>query len=220
MPLIIGMTGSIATGKSTVCDYLVKNGAVHCDADKLVHRMYEPDKPAFERIVEAFGLDIIGENGFIDRKILGTKVFGKPEKMSDLTTAIGDIQAEVRGVMENWRTSLRKDDIGLMEAVNFIDAGYGQYSDFTWLFAVEKKIAKKRLMNRNKLNSEAAEQRLTSQKHWKDRAPAADIVTHNNGSEKDLIEKIEYETSRVFELWQAGNLPQSKYVNWWKSRGN
>ena len=102
MPLIIGVTGSIATGKSTACRYFVEQGAIHCDADKLVHSMYEPGKPAFDRIVKTFGNEVIGKDGHVNRKILGSKVFGKPEEMSKLTDAIGDIQAEVRGVMENW----------------------------------------------------------------------------------------------------------------------
>ena len=80
--------------------------------------------------------------------------------------------------MENWRDTLDRNQICLMEAVNFIDAGYGRYSDLTWLFAVENDVAKNRLMARNSLDSSSADQRLASQKHWTIRAPAADIITH------------------------------------------
>ena len=72
MVLIIGVAGAIASGKSTACQILSEQGAVHCDADKLVHRMYDPGKPAFDRIIDEFGKDVVGSDGFIDRKILGT----------------------------------------------------------------------------------------------------------------------------------------------------
>ena len=96
MPLILGIAGSIATGKSLLCDHLVtKYGAVHGDADKLVHRMYDPGKPGFDRIVAEFSDEVVGDDGNIDRKILGGMVFGKPERMGALSTAIGDIGAEM-----------------------------------------------------------------------------------------------------------------------------
>ena len=194
MPLVIGVTGAIACGKSTACKILENIGATHCDADKLVHRMYDPGKPAFDRIVTSFGKEVIGPDGLVDRKILGSKVFGNPEEMSKLTTAIGDIKGEVRGVMDDWRTSLEPLQVGLMEAVNFIEAGYGIYSDITWLFAVDDEIAIDRLKARNNFSREEAVQRLSSQKRWEDRADASDVVTMNNGSvedlEKSVIEKL------------------------------
>ena len=186
MPLIIGITGSIASGKSSACQFLESKGAVHCDADRLVHRMYDPGKPAFDRIVKVFGETVVDDHGVIDRKILGGKVFGKPKEMAKLTEAIGDIFAEVSGVMKRWRNSLAPHDIGLMEAVNFIEAGYGQFSDVTWLFAVDDNLAISRLMARNNLDQTAAEQRLASQQKWEDRAAAADIVTHNDGTMAEL----------------------------------
>ena len=95
MPLIIGVTGSIASGKSTACKLLESQGIIHCDADKLVHRMYDPGKPAFDRIVSEFGTEMVGADGFIDRKILGSKVFGDSNAMSRLTIAIGDIKKKL-----------------------------------------------------------------------------------------------------------------------------
>ena len=59
MPLVIGITGSIATGKSTACSIITGLGAVHCDADRLVHRLYDPGNPAYYRIIEKFGGEIV-----------------------------------------------------------------------------------------------------------------------------------------------------------------
>ena len=216
MPLVIGITGSIASGKSTACKYLVGGGAAYCDADKLVHRMYDPGKPAFARIIEAFGPEIVGKDGYIDRKLLGAKVFGKPKAMLTLTTAIGDIQAEVRKVIDSWRRNLQDNEIALLEAVNFIEAGYGRFSDFTWLFAVNDDIAIERLKFRNDLSTQAAKQRLASQRSWIDREPAADLVTHNNGSNDAFIKSVDKEMSKIHSQWLKGTLSVSRYHAWWK----
>ena len=80
---------------------LVARGATHCDADKLVHRLYDPGTPGFDRVVEAFGPEIVGPDGSIDRKILGAKVFGKPEEMARLTKAIGSITEAVKAEIDS-----------------------------------------------------------------------------------------------------------------------
>ncbi len=216
MPLVIGITGAIASGKSTACQILENLGGTQCDADKLVHRMYDPGKPAFHSIVKSFGNEVVGSDGFIDRKQLGSKVFGNPEKMSELTIAIGDIKAEVSGVMKEWKKTLSFLEVGLMEAVNFIEAGYGIYSDLTWLFAVNDSVAIKRLKARNDFSEEEATQRLSSQKRWQDRAPASDIVTMNNGSLEELKESVTKQYDELIDKYSKGSLPLSKYINWWE----
>src|SRR5574341_460729 len=132
-PLVIGVTGSIATGKSLVCQALVDLGAVHCDADKLVHRLYDPGTPGFERVVAAFGQDIIGQDGHVDRTILGSKVFGRPQEMGRLTAAIGNIGAAIKGQIDEWRATLGDEATAVMESVNHTEAGYGAWCDQTWL---------------------------------------------------------------------------------------
>ena len=92
MPLVIGVTGSIATGKSGLCARLVERwGAIHGDADKIVHRMFDPGKPGFDNAVSEFGQEIIGDDGYIDRKKVGALVFGNSEAMGRWTRAIGNI---------------------------------------------------------------------------------------------------------------------------------
>ncbi len=82
MPLVIGVTGSIATGKSGLCSHFVERwGAIHSDADKIVHRMFDPGKPGFDRAVEEFSDEIVGQDGYIDRKKVGAIVFGNPDAM-------------------------------------------------------------------------------------------------------------------------------------------
>ena len=182
MPLVIGLTGSIATGKSLLSEHLVKTqNAIHANADTLVHRMYDPGTEGFDRIVLEFGTDVIGSDGYIDRKIIGSKVFGNQERMRALTAAIGDISAMIHDVIIEWRQSLPEYAIAIMEAVNLIEPGYSEWCDVTWLVACEKETALPRLMERNNFSHEEAMQRINGARDWRDRAPAADRIFHNDG---------------------------------------
>lgn len=218
MPLIIGIAGSIATGKSSACNALVELGAVHCDADRLVHRMYDPGKPAFFRIVEEFGDEVVGDDGYIDRRILGSKVFGNPEEMGKLTTAIGNIAEAVKEVVDDWNDTLGPNDVALLEAVNLVETGYGRWCSRVWLFASDESKALERLMARNGFSEEEAKQRLSSQRPWEDRADAADIVFHNDGSQNELIQNVMTEFESISESHASGTLPVTKYLEWWVDR--
>ena len=218
MPLIIGVTGSIATGKSSACRMMTAEGAMHLDADRLVHRLYDPGKPAFDRIVAIFGDEIVGADGYIDRKILGSKVFGKPEEMTKLTTAIGNIAEAVKEVVEEWNDTLGDDDVAVLEAVNLIEAGYGQWCSAVWLFACDDDAARRRLMERNGFSVEEADQRLASQRAWHDRAPASDRVFHNDGDINEFESEVSAAYTEAARLAKDGRLPVSKYYDWWERR--
>jgi dephospho-CoA kinase len=218
VPLVLGVTGSIATGKSLVCQILVERGAVHCDADKLVHRLYDPGTPGFDRVVAEFGQDVVGPDGYVDRKILGSKVFGDQGAMRRLTAAMGDITGAIQHEIEGWRATLPRDAVAVMEAVNLIEPGYGRWCDQVWLVAADPDVARARLMARNGFSAEEAEQRLQSQRTWQDRAPAADFVIHNNGDIDALRQSVTEELQRVRALFLAGALPPSKMLPWWEER--
>jgi dephospho-CoA kinase len=220
MPLIIGVAGAIATGKSSACKVLERQGAVHCDADKLVHTLYEPGKPAFDRIVAAFGNEVVGVDGLIDRRVLGAKVFGKPEEMKRLGKAIGNIREAVDVVVDEWNATLSKAAVAIMEAVSLIEAGYGEFCHQVWLFATrDQDLARQRLMARNHFTAAEADQRLASQRPWEEREPASDVVLFND---RDL-ETLEQQTLDAFhqthQAWMAGTLPRSKYHDWWEQVG-
>ena len=214
MPLIIGVTGAIATGKSTVCDLLQRLGAVHCDADKLVHRLYEPGMPGFGRVVSAFGHGIIGADGLIDRRILGSIVFGKPQEMTRLTTAIGSITPAIEGVVRDWRSTLPEATVAVLEAVNMIEPGYSALFDQTWLVACETALMRRRLAERNQLDEAEVERRLGSQRPWQDRAPAADVIIHNDGDLDPLGMLVASELARAVAAHRSGKLPESRWFAW------
>jgi dephospho-CoA kinase len=220
MPLIIGVAGAIATGKSSACTMLARHGAVHCDADKLVHTLYEPGKPAFDRIVAAFGDEVVGADGFIDRRILGAKVFGQPEEMKRLGKAIGNIREAVDVVVDEWNATLSKADVAIMEAVSLIEAGYGEFCHQVWLFATrDQNLARQRLMDRNHLTEAEADQRLASQRPWEEREPASDVVLFNDGDLETLEQQTMETFHKTYQAWLAGTLPRSKYDDWWETVG-
>ena len=196
MAFVLGVTGSIACGKSLLCRHLVNfHGARHIDADRHVHTMYEPGKPAFDRIVAEFGDRVVDADGFIDRKALGDIVFGKPELLAALRTAIGDIEGEFMRLLREL-----KDDpapIAVFEAVRLFEGPYMEICDAGWLIAAEDERAINRLMARNSLTREEAEQRMASATPWQERAPRADLVLHNDGSVADFQASIDVAVGEV-----------------------
>jgi phosphopantetheine adenylyltransferase/dephospho-CoA kinase len=86
--IVIGLTGGIASGKSTAAEQLRKLGGVIIDADRVGHRSYEPGTPGFEKVVNAFGHDTVGKDGLIDRRVLGGKVFGAPQELERLNAIL------------------------------------------------------------------------------------------------------------------------------------
>jgi len=218
MPLVLGVTGSIATGKSYLCQYMVeKYGAIHADADKVVHRMYDPGKPGFDRIVAEFGEEVIGEDGYIDRKKIGAQVFGKPERMRDLTRAIGDIGGEMKRVIDELRAALGPGDIAILEAVNLIEAQYSGWTDATWLVGADYDVALPRLMTRNNFSEAEARQRLDAARTWQQREPASDRLFMNNGSLEELQTSIDRAVEETMAMFKAGTLPTSRWHAWWEA---
>ena len=190
MAFVLGVTGSIACGKSLLCQHLAQaHGARHIDADRHVHTMYEPGKPAFDRIVARFGDSVVGSDGMIDRKALGNIVFGKPDLLAALRTAIGDIEGEFMRLLREL-----KDDpapIAVFEAVRLFEGPYMEVCDAGWLVASEDEIALTRLMSRNNFSREEAEQRMASAIHWTERAPKADLVLHNDASINEFLASVD-----------------------------
>ena len=215
MPLVIGLTGSIAAGKSLLSDHLVTTRrAIHANADTLVHRMYDPGTDGFDRIVAEFGGEVIGADGTIDRKVIGSKVFGNRERMSALTTAIGDIGGMIHNTIDAWHGELPQDAIAIMEAANLIEPGYSEWCDVTWLVACEMETALPRLMARNGFTEEEAMQRINGARDWRDRAPAADRIFHNDGTLQEFNSEIDAGIAETKARFDAGELAKSRWFDW------
>lgn len=215
--LIIGLAGSIASGKSTVSQLLVERGAIHCDADKLVHRLYDPGTAGFERVVAAFGEDVVGEDGYVDRKKLGAKVFGKPDEMAKLTRAMGSITETIYEQIETWRRELTRGNVAVLEAVNLMEPGYAAKCDQTWLIGVSDGLALGRLMATRGLSEEEARQRLASQRPFEKRAGGADWTYINDGTLEELRDAVNAEFDRVVGQHRRGELQRSRFHEWYEA---
>tara|TARA_B100000579_G_scaffold7302_1_gene5539 strand:+ start:195 stop:809 length:615 start_codon:yes stop_codon:yes gene_type:complete len=198
--IIIGITGSIATGKSTYINKLIKEfSPEYCDADKLVHTLYEPGKPAYDRIIDIFGNEIIDDKTqYIDRKKLGSIVFKDKALMKKLTDAIGDIGTEVKNVVDGWIKN--KKSIGIVEAVNLIEAKYIEWCDHVWLFKVDDSVALNRLIKRNNLSRAEAEKRINSQTSWEKRSEYSNLIVDTNDKLENVYEKLKENYIKILNV--------------------
>lgn len=217
MPFVLGVTGSIAAGKSLVCSHLVERyGAIHVDADREIHQLYAPGTPGFDRVTAEFGADIVGADGVIDRKVLGAKVFGNQERMEALRTAIGDIPAHFMAMLERWHTELPQDAIAIFEAINLLERDYMTRCHAAWLVACEPATATARLVANRGLTAEEAAQRLASATDWHEREPASDAVFHNDGTAEALLAGVDAAMEETLAAYRAGTLPPPR---WYAARG-
>ena len=190
MANIIGLTGGIASGKSTVSAFLQKKGYTIIDADLAARMVVEVGQPAYLAIVEAFGKGILQENGQIDRAGLGAIIFNDQTKRNLLN---GIVHPAVRSMMlshkdeavENGKQTIIMDIPLLFE------------SDLTWMVdrtivvTVEKDVQLSRLMKRNKMTEEEAASRISSQLPLREKVEKADAVIDNNGSVEDTLKQVE-----------------------------
>ena len=182
---VIGLTGGIASGKSLVSQQLAERGAVVIDADKVGHEAYRKGTETFQAVVDAFGSDVVGADGEVDRKALGAKVFADPEARQRLEAIVWPA---MRRMMEERLAELRAQntDVAVLEAALLIEADWLPLADEVWLVTASPETARRRLMKRNGLTAEAAEARLRAQLTNEKRRSYADVVIENDGSRDEL----------------------------------
>lgn len=182
---VIGLTGGIASGKSTVAQFFRDHSIPVIDADLLGHRTYEPGTDTFNAVVGAFGKELVADDGTIDRRALGGKVFGRPDEMKRLTDivwpGIRKLASEELSELE-----VAGNRIAVLEAAVLFEAGWEDLVDEIWVVVTEESNAIERLASRNNLDEEAARARIRSQLTNEERIERADIVIHNDGSLAEL----------------------------------
>ncbi len=187
---IIGLTGGIASGKSTVSAFLKEKGYTIIDADLAARMVVEVGQPAYLAIVEAFGKGILQENGQIDRAALGAIIFNDPTKRNLLN---GIVHPAVRSMM----LSHKDEAIENGKQTIIMDIPLLFESDLTWMVdrtivvTVEEDVQLNRLMKRNELSEEEAASRISSQLPLREKAEKADAVIDNNGAVEDTLKQVE-----------------------------
>lgn len=187
---VIGLTGGIASGKSTVTAFFRNHDVPVIDADLLGHRTYEPGTDTFAAVISTFGKDLVAADGTIDRRVLGGKVFGKPEELKRLTDIVWPgIRRLASEELAEFETA--GNSLAVLEAAVLFEAGWEDLCDEIWVVVVEPDLAVERLASRNGLDPEAARARINSQLSNAERLSRAGIVIENNSTLDALNGRIE-----------------------------
>ena len=194
--IVIGLTGGIAAGKSTVARLLADRGAVVVDADKLGHRVYARGQPAFAKVVAAFGQDVVGEDGEIDRKALGAKVFGDAGELRRLTDIVWPAILELAQA-ELAAARAAKATVAVLEAAVLIEANWQRAVDEVWAVAIPPALAVARASARDGVDAAAAQARIDAQLANAERAAHAQVVIDNAGSADSLRAQVDAQWQRL-----------------------
>ena len=189
--VLVGLTGGIATGKSTVIQYLRENGYSVIDADKLGHRVLEPRSYGYQQIVETFGIEIINPDGTVNRPALGKIVFGDLQKLKELNKISHPIIAEMIQTEYEKLVADSVDNIVFLEAALLIEANWHKVCQHIWVVPLDPAIAILRLQARDGLSYIDANARLEAQLAPEDRLAYADLILKNDATKDDLITKTQ-----------------------------
>lgn len=191
---IIGLTGSICSGKSTVAGFLAKHGAVVLSADEIGHEALEPHSETWEQIVRRFGREILGEGDEIDRQKLGEIVFNDPDALARLNGIMHPGMHEVarKRIEESRRAGT---EVLVLEAPLLIEAHWLDLVDEVWVANASEETMVKRCRNRSGLSESQARSRIESQMPAEDKLRYADVVINTDAP----LGEVE---SKVDELWR------------------
>ena len=188
MGKIIGITGGIASGKSTVTNFLRQKGFQVVDADALVHQLQKPGCRLFKALVQHFGQEIILENGELNRPLLASLIFSNPEEREWSKQIQGEI---IREELATLRDQLAQtESIFFMDIPLLFEQDYSAWFNETWLVYVEPDVQMERLMKRDQLSKDLAISRLSAQWPLEEKKGLASQVIDNNGSQDQLLAQL------------------------------
>ena len=193
MPRIIGLTGNIACGKTSVGHMLLELGAErYTDADAVVHHLYERGQTIALQVQAAFGPTVIAADGSVDRKALGVVVFQNPEAMQRLESIVHPAVAKAL-IQEVAMVSAT--GIAIIDAVKLLEGGSGALCQSKWMVICPEEQECARLMTRNQMSEEEAWARIRAQPSIAARLPLIDEVIDNGGS----LEETRQQVTAAFE---------------------
>jgi dephospho-CoA kinase len=193
MTRVIGLTGGIGSGKSTVSRYLSELGAAIIDADKLGHEVYLPNTESWRDLVKTFGKEILTPADKIDRKKLATIVFNNPEKLQQLNAIVHPRMFEIakQRIEDNRRQGTK---VVILDAPILFEANWTPLVETVWVVVANEANVVKRAVARSGLTEEQVRLRIRSQMSNAERIQRAQAVIHNDGTAEDLRNKVN-------ELW-------------------
>lgn len=188
---IIGLTGGIASGKSTASAYLEERGCIIIDADKIARQIVEVGKPALEAIVSCFGAEYLLEDMTLNRRKLGDLVFADENarrQLNEIThpAILEEIQRQITEI-----SCLKTTDWVILDAALFFEMDLRHLVDEVWYLDTEEELQKQRLMVRNSLSEAEALGRIRSQMEADQKRALADVIITNNTTTEALYKQLE-----------------------------
>ncbi len=195
--MIIGLTGGIATGKSTAAEYLNKKGAKVIDADQISHKISQKGEKGWKLVVNEFGEGILREDGEFDREKLADIVFSDAAKRKKLESLLHPLI--IYEMKEEAHEYLENNKIVIFMAPLLYETGLNRFCDQVWVISASEKVQIERLKKRNKLDQDAALKRINSQLSIEKKKKQADVVIENNSTIVDLKENLDRQWNKVLK---------------------
>ena len=177
---IIGLPGGTGSGKGVVSAFLKNNGAYIVDADKIAHDIILKGKPAYAELVEYFGKEILGDDGEVVRRKLGTLVFSQGgEKLEFLN------KCTHKYIFEEMKKEIADAEklgfkAAVLDAPLLLEGNFASLCDTVWAVYTDEKIREERIMSRDGITLEQAKDRISKQKKWSEYEEKADVVLDNS----------------------------------------
>ncbi|MGT2682022.1 dephospho-CoA kinase [Streptococcus porci] len=188
MTKIIGITGGIASGKSTVSSYLRELGQIVIDADEVVHDLQKKGGALYQALVGWLGTEILQADGELDRKKLAALLFGSNEKLAKSANLQNPI---IRKELAKRRDrALQDNELVFLDLPLLYELGYEDWCNQVWLIYVDRETQIQRLMARNQLTKEEAQLRISRQMPLEEKRALADLVLENTGDLETLKSQI------------------------------
>ncbi|PIC71338.1 dephospho-CoA kinase [Sporosarcina sp. P16b] len=196
--MIIGLTGSIASGKSTVANMLREKGYPIVDADVIAREVVEPGSPLLDKIQQTFGEEVLREDGTLNREQLGAIIFGNQKKRQQLNELM---HPAIRGRMVNQKEDYLTQGYQtvIMDIPLLFESRLQDYVEKIIVVSVTKQIQKQRLMARNEWTEAEADARIASQLDMDSKEQGADAVIYNN----ETLDETEKQLDAILGNWQA-----------------
>lgn len=192
--MIVGLTGGIASGKSTVARMLLEHGAVLVDCDVLAHQALKPGQAAYDEVIAAFGPRIVLPGGEIDRARLGEVVFSDAQARRRLEGIVHPAVLRMAATeIETYQTQGHR--VIILDAPLLIEAGLLQWVQRLIVVFADEEVQAQRLMARNGLGEEEAKRRIASQMPLSEKVKLADYVIDNSGG-------VGATTAQVDKVWE------------------
>ena len=193
--LRVGLTGGIASGKSTVSEAFARLGAKVLDADKVAREVVLPGQPAWLELQQVFGPEFFHPDGKLRRSKLRRLIFDDPEKRSKLNAIVHpEVMREIKRRFEQLRTSAQ-DTVVVVDVPLLLEVGVAHRFDRVIVVYVEKSVQIKRLRQRDRLSVEESSQALSAQMDLGEKAQQADYVIDNSGTRDETQAQVE-------KVWQ------------------